>query len=218
DRPYITLTYAQSLDGKIAAKEGQQLLLSGAESMAMTHRLRLLHDGILVGVRTVVIDNPQLNARHALQQDIEHYGQPRPIVVDTRRLEFPATCKLVQNYKQGTGKQPWVFTTTDAPKDKLLALEEAGVCVIQVSPGKEKDHRPDWASVLRKLRDLGIERLMIEGGAKVIQTSQTWADQWIVTTAPVMVGANGIAAAIDPVRLDHVVYRQFGMDIVMAAK
>lgn len=62
DRPFITLTFAQSLDGKIA-KQGQQILISGKESMAMTHRLRTLHDGILVGIGTALIDNPQLNGK-----------------------------------------------------------------------------------------------------------------------------------------------------------
>lgn len=62
DRPFITLTFAQSLDGKIA-KQGQQILISGRESMAMTHRLRTLHDGILVGIGTALVDNPQLNGK-----------------------------------------------------------------------------------------------------------------------------------------------------------
>lgn len=62
DRPFITLTFAQSLDGKIA-KQGQQILISGKESMAMTHRLRILHDGILVGIGTALVDDPQLNGK-----------------------------------------------------------------------------------------------------------------------------------------------------------
>lgn len=60
ERPFITLTFAQSLDGKIS-KKGQQILISGKESLAMTHRLRSLHDGIMVGIGTALIDNPQLN-------------------------------------------------------------------------------------------------------------------------------------------------------------
>jgi hypothetical protein len=63
DRPFNTLTFAQSLDGKIA-KQGQQVLISGKESMAMTHRLRTLHDGILVGIGTALVDDPQLNGRN----------------------------------------------------------------------------------------------------------------------------------------------------------
>lgn len=61
--PHVTLTYAQSLDGAIAAAPGTQTALSGAESKAMTHYLRSQHDGILVGVGTVLADNPSLNCR-----------------------------------------------------------------------------------------------------------------------------------------------------------
>jgi len=61
--PYITLTYAQSLDGSISAIRGKPLLLSGKESLVMTHRLRACHDGIMVGVGTLLADNPSLTTR-----------------------------------------------------------------------------------------------------------------------------------------------------------
>lgn len=61
-RPFLTLTFAQSLDAKIAGIGGQQLALSCNESMVMTHWLRSKHDGILVGIGTAVNDNPQLNS------------------------------------------------------------------------------------------------------------------------------------------------------------
>lgn len=62
DRPHVTLTYAQSLDAKIAGQDGKQLILSGKESMVMTHWMRTLHDAIMVGVGTAVNDDPQLNS------------------------------------------------------------------------------------------------------------------------------------------------------------
>lgn len=61
--PHVTLTYAQSLDGAIAAAPGVQTALSGPESKAMTHYLRSQHDGILVGIGTAMADNPSLNCR-----------------------------------------------------------------------------------------------------------------------------------------------------------
>lgn len=63
--PFVTLTYAQSIDGSIAAVRGVPTLLSGPASMKMTHTLRTLHDAILVGIGTVLADNPSLNARFA---------------------------------------------------------------------------------------------------------------------------------------------------------
>ena len=63
-RPHVTLTFAQSTDAKIAAIPGKQLILSGDESMQMTHWLRSMHDAILVGIGTALNDDPQLNSRY----------------------------------------------------------------------------------------------------------------------------------------------------------
>lgn len=62
DRPHVTLTFAQSLDAKIAGRNGQQLILSGKQSMIMTHWMRSMHDGIMIGVGTALNDDPQLNS------------------------------------------------------------------------------------------------------------------------------------------------------------
>ena len=61
-RPLVTLTFAQSLDAKIAGRDSQQLALSGRESMLMTHWLRSKHDAILIGIGTALNDDPQLNS------------------------------------------------------------------------------------------------------------------------------------------------------------
>lgn len=62
DRPHVTLTFAQSLDAKIAGQHGQQLILSGKQSMVMTHWMRTIHDGIMIGIGTALNDDPQLNS------------------------------------------------------------------------------------------------------------------------------------------------------------
>ncbi|CAO3640070.1 unnamed protein product [Mucor fragilis] len=131
DRPFITLTFAQSLDGKIA-KQGQQVLISGKESMAMTHRLRTLHDGILVGIGTALVDDPQLNARYVSADTT--IRQPQPIVLDPL-MKLPSHCKLVGNYQQGKGKQPWLVVSEKAlaeETDKRAVLDKAGVKLIPV--------------------------------------------------------------------------------------
>jgi 2,5-diamino-6-(ribosylamino)-4(3H)-pyrimidinone 5'-phosphate reductase len=69
-RPGVTLTFAQSLDARIGRRDGKQLILSGDESMAMTHRLRKAHDAVLVGVGTVLNDNPGLNGAAFFHKDI----------------------------------------------------------------------------------------------------------------------------------------------------
>ena len=76
DRPYTTLAYAQSLDGSIAATPGRTLHLSNALSRTMTHHLRARHDAILVGINTVLTDNPRLTVRLTAGR------HPRPVVID----------------------------------------------------------------------------------------------------------------------------------------
>ncbi|MCA1797659.1 MAG: RibD family protein [Geobacteraceae bacterium] len=83
-RPFVTLSYAQSWGGSITTIQGQPLALSGAESTRLTHQLRSLHDGILVGIETVLSDDPQLTVRHW------HGKNPQPIVLDTS-LRMPAS-------------------------------------------------------------------------------------------------------------------------------
>ncbi|ORY90348.1 dihydrofolate reductase-like domain-containing protein [Syncephalastrum racemosum] len=182
DKPLVTLTYAQSLDGKIS-RQGEQLLLSGKESMAMTHRLRTLHDGIMVGIGTVLTDNPQLNAR-LLDEPVSVEKQPQPIVLDTR-LRIPLNCKLLTNYQQGTGKQPWVVTSSTDTK----AVEKAGARIISVET-ISLEH------VMQALYAQGIRRLMVEGGSHVIQSflrEHHLVHHLIVTIAPTLVGPGVMA-------------------------
>ena len=76
--PFVTLTFAQSIDGSIALRRGEPLLLSGAESMKMSHELRALHDGILVGIGTVIADNPSLTTR------LVKGSNPRTVILDSQ--------------------------------------------------------------------------------------------------------------------------------------
>ena len=86
-RPFVTLSYAQSLDGSIADRPGRPLALSGPQAMALTHGLRAAHEAILVGIGTVLADNPRLNVRLVDGPD------PQPMVVDSR-LRFPPYANL----------------------------------------------------------------------------------------------------------------------------
>lgn len=137
DRPFITLTFAQSLDGMIS-KRGQQVLISGRESLAMTHRLRTLHQGIMVGIGTALVDDPQLNARYV--SSALTLEQPQPIIIDPF-LKLPPTCKLITNYQCGKGKQVWLVASRkgcDLSKEKRVLLESLGVkiLVVETNDGK----------------------------------------------------------------------------------
>ncbi|MGH9336192.1 MAG: RibD family protein, partial [Vicinamibacteria bacterium] len=89
-RPFVTLAYAQSLDGSIAGEGNRPLSLSCERSQKLTHELRACHDAILVGIGTVLADNPRLIVRLVNGED------PRPIVVDSR-LRIPRDARLLKN-------------------------------------------------------------------------------------------------------------------------
>lgn len=150
---HVTLTYAQTLDGKIAGKAGKQLRISGKESMEMTHWMRTMHDAILIGIGTALNDNPQLNGvegpslyKHRPLIDISaRYlpplpdNRPRPLptpVILDASLRLSPTCKLLDNFQQGIGMRPWIFCANNLPSDansRRQELEKRGAHVHSIS-------------------------------------------------------------------------------------
>lgn len=175
-RPLVTLSYAQSLDGSIAAQPGQPLALSGPHSLAMTHRLRARHDAILVGIGTVLADNPRLTARLA------DGPNPQPVILDSH-LRTPPTANLFH-----ADAAPWIFTTDPVDPDRRAQLEAQGAQLFVVPVGD--DEKLDLAAILTKLGALAIRSVMVEGGAEIIQTflAHQFADQTVITVAPFFVG------------------------------
>ncbi|KAI0285494.1 dihydrofolate reductase-like domain-containing protein [Russula aff. rugulosa BPL654] len=242
-RPYVTLTFAQSIDAKIAGAGGKQLILSGEESMIMTHWMRTMHDGILIGIGTVVNDNPQLNVRHlpfpVQNTHFQHYHHPRPLILDPH-LRLSSTCKLITNAAKGVGVAPWVisapppkiegFFANEDDGEKLQqwearreALQAAGATVILVEHETIPTSKLLLPAVLRTLRDKGIRSIMVEGGARVIQSflSERLVDALIVTTAPVLVGGDGVgySEGFEQVPgLKYIGTEQLGRDTVIGLK
>jgi 3,4-dihydroxy 2-butanone 4-phosphate synthase/GTP cyclohydrolase II len=207
-KPRVTLSFAQSLDGCIAARHGELTPLSGAQSMRYTHELRAQHDAILVGVGTVISDDPRLSVR------LVEGESPKPIVLDTH-LRIPLSAKLIAS----PVKPLRVFCNNNAPQDKQTQLETLGVQVIRVS--STANGLLDWHSILTELDSRGIRLLMVEGGVRVISSllESGLADRLIITIAPRLLGG---VRAIEDVRslpaLRDVKYRQLGEDIVVEAE
>ena len=176
-RPFITLSYAQSVDGCIAASSGKPLGLSGSQSLTLTHELRAAHDAILVGIGAVLADNPQLTVRLVKGKD------PQPVVVDSQ-LRLPLKSNLLQN----CFVPPWIATTDAADVERQKILEAAGACVLRL-PANAKG-QVDLTSLLERLGELGINRVMVEGGAGIITSflSERLVDHLVLTVAPVVVG------------------------------
>jgi len=125
DRPLVTVGYAQSLDGSIAALPGHPLLLSSSPSTTLTHLIRALHDGILVGIGTVLADDPRLTVRRVSGRS------PRPLVLDSR-LRFPLYARMLRQ-----DLKPWIVATGNADEERQAELEKAGARVIRHSGGSK---------------------------------------------------------------------------------
>ncbi|KAG9314141.1 dihydrofolate reductase-like domain-containing protein [Chiua virens] len=235
--PSVTLTFAQSLDGKIAGSNGKQLILSGAESMLMTHWMRAMHDAIVVGIGTALNDDPQLNVRLIPDAHKLHIRSPRPVILDSY-LRLHTDCKLLKNYNDGQGQQPWVFCASDPDSAcagrgaRKAALEAAGAVVYELlcdSGFLSID------SLLRKLYELDIRSVMVEGGASVIGTFINHAskprrpsespvvDTLVVTVAPTLVGNGGMGYAVgisgdtlNNPKFTHLRTEMMGKDTVIA--
>ncbi len=208
-RPLVTLTYAQSLDGSIAARPGHPLGISCPESQAFTHSLRAVHDAILVGIGTVLADNPRLNVRLAPGKN------PQPVLLDSR-LRFPSYARLLQD-----GCRPWIITTPTADASRQRDLEDQGARVFRLPEGSCGGI--DLTALLARLGEMQVTALMVEGGAQVITSFITsrLVDQVIVTVAPVLVGGlRVLESSLQPhlgdfPRLQRVSFHQVGKDLVL---
>jgi GTP cyclohydrolase II len=210
DRPYTTLAYAQSLDGSIAGGPGQTLQLSNSLSQAMTHLLRARHDAILVGINTVLTDDPRLTVRLA---DGKH---PRPVVIDGC-LRMPLTARLFAS----PAGAPIVATSERACPDKEERLREAGAVVMRVPSGR--DGRLDLSTFLTRLALLNVGSLMVEGGAGILSSflAGRLADQVVVTISPRFVGglpavaAGGGDSLVKLPRIRNVRYQSLAGDLIV---
>jgi GTP cyclohydrolase II len=187
-RPYVTLSYAQSVDGSIAYRPGRPLALSCIESLEFTHCLRSAHDAILVGIGTILADNPSLTVRH-----IEGKS-PQPVIVDGR-LRFPLNAQALLN----SHHLPWVATTENSDIDREQTLLQSGVTVIRIPA--HSDGLINLKTLLQRLMEMNITSLMVEGGAEIITSflKEQLVDQIVLTVSPIYVGG---LHAIGPLQLN----------------
>jgi GTP cyclohydrolase II len=208
-RPFVTLSYAQTLDGSLTLRAGQASPISGPESKLMTHRLRAAHDAILIGIGTLLADDPRLTARRA------GGPHPRPVVLDST-LRTPRDARLLSG-----PRQPWIATTDRADAARAAALEACGARILRIGAGE--DDRVPLPALLDTLGELGIDRIMVEGGAGVITSflRERLADYLVVTIAPVLaggyraVGPLGVDAWDGLPRISDMQVERFGADLVV---
>jgi GTP cyclohydrolase II len=216
-RPLVSLCYAQSLDGSLTAQPGEPTGLSGPESSILTHWLRAYHDAILVGIGTVKADNPRLTVR------LVDGSHPQPIILD-RLLETPHDSYLIRDHPSPT----WIATSSQGIA-KSRELEAFSNLRLLELPLDQKKHL-SLTALLDCLSNLGIQRLMVEGGAKVITSFlvQRLVDQVILTIAPRYSGGLHIAEGFTKTEVNNqnrllqplkeVEYHRLGKDLIVLGR
>lgn len=187
DRPFVTLTWAQSLDARIAAQPGVQTKISHPETKTMTHYLRANHGAILVGVGTVLADDPKLNCRYG-------DAEIRPVVVDPHAKWCYRKSTLRTVCDQGQGLAPYIIIgpNTEPDQDDVDTLQQQGGRFLRV--GLVADRVENWRIMLQALHLAGVKSVMVEGGADVVNTmlESDLVDTVVITIGPVFLGQNGV--------------------------
>jgi riboflavin-specific deaminase-like protein len=214
NRPFITLAFAQALDGSITSDQGSSVLLSNHLSNQLTHQLRSLHDGILVGIDTVLTDDPQLTVRDWPGKN------PQPVVLDSR-LRMPSKAKLCQH----PDKSCWIFTTQDTSRFKIRQGTEIFTVNKPVDTALENgmsDFVPLEEAMMLLWRK-GMSSLMVEGGARVLTEfiKARLADAIVITIAPTILegykafGDLDIAAKCLSPEICPLYAEQLGSDLIL---
>ncbi|MEN6307004.1 MAG: bifunctional diaminohydroxyphosphoribosylaminopyrimidine deaminase/5-amino-6-(5-phosphoribosylamino)uracil reductase RibD [Anaerohalosphaeraceae bacterium] len=188
-RPWVIAKWAQSIDGKLAWRNppADGNWISGSKSRQDVHQLRKRCQAILVGVNTVIADNPRLTIRIP-GQSIER--QPLRVVLDTQ-LRTPLDCHLAT-----TEEAPTLIATSELAiqnnQNKAAAFRKAGV---EILPITQSNQHPDLSHLLAELGKRGIQQLLVEGGPTVLSSflSQNLTDALCVYIAPMLLGQDGIA-------------------------
>jgi GTP cyclohydrolase II len=183
DRPFITICFAQSLDGSIAARRGARTQISGPESAQITHILRANHDAILIGIGTLLADDPQLTVR------LVEGDNPIPVILDSK-LRIPSDSYLARS------NPPWIATTEQCDQQRAQNLEMLGAKVFYLP--MDEDGFVQLPALMETLHQERIRRIMIEGGARVLGSflGAQLVDFVVITISPLFLG--GLAAVEFP--------------------
>ncbi len=210
-KPYVTLKAAATLDGRLSTHTGDSKWITSREAREDVHNLRHTHDAILVGVQTVLQDNPFLTTR------LPHGGKnPKRIILD-RRLRTPETVNVISD-----GAVETVIFTQDSARAQSVFLAYPLVTVEVIA--KEDDFLP---AVLTRLAELDMMTLFVEGGSQVHSSfiMEQLADEIYLYIAPKLIG-NGASLLMDQSKkfikegevLRFLSMQQIGEDIRLHAK
>ncbi len=210
DRPRVTVKLAQTLDGRIATATGHSQWISGEESLQLAHELRAEHDAVLVGIGTVLRDDPRLTVR------LVDGPNPLRVLLDTS-LRTPLSSRVLAEEPTNT----LIFAGEGVSTDRIAAVERLGARLLIVS--RRAVGGLDLAEVLFALAHLGVGSVLVEGGASVVTSllRERLVDRMVVCVASKLMGAGlegigdlGIRDLADALTLEDVTVRRCGPDVV----
>ncbi|MBU1171688.1 MAG: bifunctional diaminohydroxyphosphoribosylaminopyrimidine deaminase/5-amino-6-(5-phosphoribosylamino)uracil reductase RibD [Proteobacteria bacterium] len=221
-KPFVILKYASTLDGRIATRTGDSKWISGPVSRAYTHEIRHLVDGIMVGMGTILADDPSLTTRIAGFKGRD----PRRIILDTG-LRIPENAKILHLESDSDTILVSGLQAQEDPHrlDKKRRLEKRGVTVLEVPM---KNGLIDLDKLMGILGSMGISSLLIEGGSRVLSEALQAGivNKVMLFYAPKLLGGDDGAPVCkgkgpemmkDAIGLEHMTFRPMGEDLMIEA-
>lgn len=189
--PYVVMKYAMTLDGKTACHTGESKWITGREAREQVQKTRHALTGIMVGVQTVIQDDPALTCR------IPGGRNPIRIICDSR-LNTPMESQIIRT----AGEVPTILATVSQDEAKMAAYREKK---LQVLVTKERDHRVDLEDLMRQLGQQGIDGILLEGGGTLNQSAlQAGIVQHVqVYLAPKLFGGEGKYSPVTGIGVDR---------------
>ncbi len=183
--PFVTLKFAQTLDGRIATATGHSRWISSPPSRIFAHRLRSMHDAVLAGSGTIIKDDPELTVRHVKGRN------PLRIVVDSR-LKLPLEAKVLKKQEKA---KTIVVAAGRADPEKARLLQEKGVETLVI--GKDAGEHVDLKKLFIEIGKRQISSILVEGGAAIITSmlQEKLADRLVIVLAPKILGRGTDAVA-----------------------
>ncbi len=213
--PFTTLKIAQTLDGRIAASNGRSQWISGERSRRLVHKMRSQNDAVLVGVGTVLADNPHLTVR------LSRGVSPKRVVVDSR-LRIPLHSHLLTDK---LAEKTIIATTAWASKNKIKRIEHLGATVWVLKANSEK--RVHLPALWTRLGKEGIASVLVEGGSRIATAvlKNKLADKIQIFLAPKILGDGlcaidnlGINSLTQAILLNDLQTRKLDRDVLITAR
>ena len=210
--PYVVMKYAMTVDGKISTCTGASKYITITEALNNVHKSRHIYSSIMVGINTVIADDPLLTCRIA---DLKN---PVRIICDTN-LRIPITSKIVNSAQ----KTRTIIATTCTDEEKISPLKSKNIEILQAST---KNGKLDIKDIMKKLGSLGIDSVLLEGGATlnwsalksgVVNKVQAYIAPKIFGGEKALspVGGTGVSLTIDAIHLKNMQITQLGKDILI---